>query len=224
MLTDGLTVKEALMKADGKRLYEEILKTYQGQENQEGCALSTLLYIKECPEMRPNKNKKKALVIVRFWMEQEEGEELTEYSDTYLLEMGERDDVKQFLIDCGEMPPAKDDFVSLQEGHAFRVDAFPASALEGIALKREERADKQIVSLAYEMRPTRDILGYYLPLPIVEKYGLERVLAVILYEMTFFGFSEKKLSKAKKAFWGSIKEAKEEVEKQTKDKNQSKFC
>lgn len=212
--------QRSLIEGGRKKLYEEILKTYQGQENQEECALSTLLYIKECLEMRPNKNKKKALVIVRFWMEQEEGEEEpTEYGDTYLLEMGERPDVTQFLIDCGEMPSVKGDIVSPQEGHTFSVDVFPASKLESIASNRDGNASKQIVPLAYEMRPTRDILGYYLPFLIVEKYGLERVLAVILYEMTFFGFGEKELSEAKKAFWGSIKEAKEEVEKRIKDKN-----
>ncbi len=220
VMADCLTVKDALMMADHNKLYEEILRTYQGQENQEGCALGTLLYIRECMRMKPTKNKKKALIIVRFWMEQEEGgEEPTEYRDTYLLEMGDRDDVGQFLIDNGEIPGAKDDISYLHEGHAFRADVFPSSALDSIALKRDDHDQKQAVSLAYEMRPTRDILGYYLPLLIVKKYGLERLLSVILFEMTFFGFSEKTLSKAKKEFWNSIKEAKEEVDKRFKNKH-----
>lgn len=219
VMADCLTVKAALMKADHKKLYEEILRTYQGQENQEESVLGTLLYIRECMRMKPTKNKKKALVIVRFWMEQEEGEkEPTEYSDTYLLEMGERNDVRQFLIDNGEIPSAKDDISYLCEGHAFRADVFPSSALDSVAPKRDGHDSKQAVSLAYEMRPTRDILGYYLPLLIVKKYGLERILSVILFEMTFFGFSEKALSKAKKEFWDSIKEAKEEVDKRFKNK------
>lgn len=46
------------------------------------------------------------------------------------------------------------------------------------------------VSYAFEFSPWNEILGYELFIPNVNSFGADKLLAVIIYEMTFCGFTE----------------------------------
>lgn len=67
------------------------------------------------------------------------------------------------------------------------------------------------IGCAYEFQTTAEILSYCIPDICFKTYGVETVLATILYEMTFFGFEETEIEKEKGGVFKSILDAEKEV-------------
>lgn len=81
---------------------------------------------------------------------------------------------------------------------------------------------KHPTSYGYEYEPWDNILGFQIDENNAEKFGKTRLLANILYEMTFFGFSEENIDKERKILDQRTKEM-DEILKLPKEEQEKYF-
>ena len=77
-------------------------------------------------------------------------------------------------------------------------------------------------SYAIEFSPWAEIIGYEVDENNVKEYGLENILVPILYELTFFGFSEEDKEPQKEELKEAIKEF-EEISKMPEEEQKKYY-
>lgn len=98
-------------------------------------------------------------------------------------------------MDEGKVVPDTSLFVKEDIATKFKPESkLKDIANESILTDEEVEALCNVVvepeSYAYEFVPWSEVLGYEVSVPNVEKYGAATLLAPVIYEMTFFGFTQ----------------------------------
>lgn len=160
-----ISVKEGLLKANKNDLIFEYIKMLPNDTDVKSETQAVSNWLNYVFTLQENRKENNVVVITRYrsdFMDEKD----YEYIDTSLFQTK---DLEQKV-------------------------KFPKISEEKIEQMEEEKCDKMIrevsipQSYAFEFDEWEDVLGYSISQSNIDEYGLETVLAGVIYEMTFFGY------------------------------------
>lgn len=177
-MKDYITVRKALEKCDLCLLKKEIEKHYPDTSGRS--VYATLVYAGQLMMIAPKRNCHKSFAVTVPHIYFEEGKMHTEYNSFMCF----RADIAPSVC-----PPE----------HDYKIEE-----LSGKSLDELEEIRRSFPYMDYTehydliFTPPEEILSYYIPRLLAERYGMEVILAEFLYEMTFNGFDVRKIEKNNK--------------------------